>query len=55
MIGDTPYDAAAARAVGVAFIGLRCGDWGERSLQPSIGVYRDPADLLAKRQCLDPR
>lgn len=33
--------------VGVAFIGLRCGGWGERNLQPSIGVYRDPADLLA--------
>ena len=47
MVGDTPYDAAAARAAGVAFIGLRCGGWGDRDLQPAAGVFRDPADLLA--------
>ena len=46
MVGDTPYDAAAARRAGTAFVGLRCGGWADRDLQPAIGVYQDPADLL---------
>jgi HAD superfamily hydrolase (TIGR01509 family) len=45
MIGDTPYDAEAAAHAGVAFIGLRCGGWGERDLQPALAVYADPAAL----------
>jgi phosphoglycolate phosphatase-like HAD superfamily hydrolase len=45
--GDTPYDAAAARRAGVPFLGVRCGGWAERDLQPAIGVYEDPADLFA--------
>ena len=27
--------------------GLRCGGWGDRDLQPAVGVFRDPGDLLA--------
>jgi HAD superfamily hydrolase (TIGR01509 family) len=46
MIGDTPYDAEAARGAGVAFIGVRCGGWDDAHLQPALGVYEDPADLL---------
>lgn len=46
MVGDTPYDAAAARRAGVAFVGVRCGGWADRDLRPAIGVYDDPADLL---------
>jgi HAD superfamily hydrolase (TIGR01509 family) len=46
MIGDTPYDAEAARGAGVAFIGVRCGGWNDADLQPALGVYDDPADLL---------
>jgi HAD superfamily hydrolase (TIGR01549 family) len=47
MVGDTPFDAQAARAASVRFVGLRCGGWDDRSLTPSIGVYDDPAHLLA--------
>jgi len=47
MVGDTPYDAAAARRAGVPFLGVRCGGWADRDLQPAIGVYEDPAELLA--------
>ena len=46
LIGDTPYDAQAAARARVAFIGVRCGGWSDRDLQPAIGVYDDPADLL---------
>jgi HAD superfamily hydrolase (TIGR01509 family) len=47
MVGDTPYDAQAARGAGVAFVGVRCGGWRDADLQPALGVYQDPADLLA--------
>jgi HAD superfamily hydrolase (TIGR01509 family) len=47
MVGDTPYDAAAAARAGIPFVGVRCGGWIERDLQPAIGVYEGPADLLA--------
>ena len=46
MVGDTPYDAAAARQAGVSFVGVRCGGWLDADLQPARGVYDDPADLL---------
>jgi HAD superfamily hydrolase (TIGR01509 family) len=46
MVGDTLYDAKAARRAGVAFVGVRCGGWGDAELQSAIGVYEDPADLL---------
>jgi HAD superfamily hydrolase (TIGR01509 family) len=45
MIGDTPYDAEAARRAGIAFVGVRCGGWGDTDLQPAIGVYGNPADV----------
>jgi phosphoglycolate phosphatase-like HAD superfamily hydrolase len=46
MIGDTPYDAEAARRAAVAFVGVRCGGWRDDDLRPAIGVYDDPAELL---------
>ena len=48
MVGDTPYDAQAARRAGVAFIGVRCGGWDDASLQPAMAIYDDPADLAAR-------
>jgi HAD superfamily hydrolase (TIGR01509 family) len=45
MVGDTPYDASAARRAGVAFIGMRCGGWRDADLQPAIAVYPGPAQL----------
>ena len=46
MIGDTPYDAEAARRAGLAFLGVRCGGWSDADLRPSLAVFADPADLL---------
>jgi HAD superfamily hydrolase (TIGR01509 family) len=47
-VGDTPYDAEAAKKVGVSTIGLLCGGFTEMELRRAgaIAVYRDPADLL---------
>lgn len=47
MIGDTPYDVAAATSAGVAIIAVRCGGWTDETLRGATAVYEDPADLLA--------
>ena len=48
MVGDTPYDIEAARRAGVAAIALRCGGyWSDADLRGAIGIYDDPAALLA--------
>lgn len=46
MIGDTPYDVAAARTAGVPVIGLLCGGWTRFSLAGAHEIYEDPADVL---------
>jgi HAD superfamily hydrolase (TIGR01509 family) len=48
VIGDTPYDAEAARGAGLATIGVLCGGFTERSLRQAgcMAVYRDPHHLL---------
>lgn len=46
MLGDTPYDVAAARSAGVSIIALRCGGWEADELEGALAVYDDPADLL---------
>jgi phosphoglycolate phosphatase-like HAD superfamily hydrolase len=50
MIGDTPYDAIAAKRLGVGTIGMLSGGFSRQELEASgcIAVYRDPADLLAR-------
>jgi phosphoglycolate phosphatase-like HAD superfamily hydrolase len=50
MIGDTPYDAIAAKRLGVRTIGMLSGGFSRQELEASgcIAVYRDPADLLAR-------
>jgi HAD superfamily hydrolase (TIGR01509 family) len=48
MLGDTPYDVIAAARAGVRVIALRTGGWSDRELQGALGVYDDPADLLAR-------
>ena len=47
-IGDTPYDIAAAKKVGVPVIGLLCGGFPEDVLRDggASAVFRDPEDLL---------
>ena len=51
MVGDTPYDIAAANQAGVAAIALRCGGyWSDESLQGAVAIYNDPHDLLSRWQ-----
>jgi HAD superfamily hydrolase (TIGR01549 family) len=49
VIGDTIYDAEAAAKARVKSVGLTCGGSTEEQLRQAgcIGIYRDPADLLA--------
>lgn len=48
-VGDTPYDAQAARKARLRTVGLLCGGWSENDLRQAgcLAIYRDPADLLA--------
>ena len=46
MLGDTPYDVAAAGRAGVAIIAFRCGGWTDETLRGALAVFDDPADLL---------
>jgi len=50
VVGDTPYDAAAAGKLHLRTIGLLCGGWTAEELQQAgcVAIYRDPADLLAR-------
>lgn len=46
MIGDTPYDIAAATRAGVGTIAFRCGDWSDADLAAAIAIYDGPWHLL---------
>lgn len=48
VVGDTPYDAEAARSAGLAALGVLCGGFTEASLRQAgcIAIYRDPRHLL---------
>jgi HAD superfamily hydrolase (TIGR01509 family) len=48
VVGDTPYDAEAARKAGLDTIGVLCGGFPEADLSAAgcIAIYRDPQDLL---------
>jgi len=50
VVGDSPFDAEAARRAGIAFVGVRCGGFDERQLrQPGyLALYDDPAELLLR-------
>jgi HAD superfamily hydrolase (TIGR01509 family) len=49
-IGDTPYDAEAARKAGIRAIGVLCGGFTESSLRQAgcLDVYPGPAALFAR-------
>lgn len=49
-IGDTPYDALAAKRAGIGTIALLSGGFREEDLRAAgaLAVYRDDADLLAQ-------
>jgi HAD superfamily hydrolase (TIGR01509 family) len=46
MIGDTPYDVAAAKRAGVQMIAVRSGGWGDAALGAADAIYADVAELL---------
>jgi len=48
VVGDTPYDAEAARASGLKSVGVLCGGFPEEALRSAgcIAVFQGPADLL---------
>ena len=48
VVGDTPYDAEAARKAGLPTIGLLCGGFPEADLSAAgcVAIFRDPQDLL---------
>ena len=48
MIGDTPYDIAAASRAGVRTIAFRSGGWNDADLDGAIAIYDGPWDLLAR-------
>jgi HAD superfamily hydrolase (TIGR01549 family) len=49
-VGDTPYDAAGARKVNIATIGVLCGGFAESSLRQAgcVEIYPGPAALFAR-------
>lgn len=48
MLGDTPYDVAAAGKAGVGVIAFRCGGlFTDEELKGALAIYDGPADLLA--------
>ena len=55
VIGDTPYDAIAARRAGLRAVGLLCGGFPEKDLRDEgcVKIYRDPADLLVRHNELN--
>lgn len=48
MLGDTPYDVAAAARAGVRCVALRCGGWEDDELRGAHAFYDDAADLLSR-------
>lgn len=48
LLGDTPYDIAAARQAGVRTVAVRCGGWGDADLAGAVAIYDDPVGLLAR-------
>jgi HAD superfamily hydrolase (TIGR01509 family) len=47
-VGDSPYDAVAARRAGVNTVGVLCGGFPEKVLRDAgcIAIYRDASHLL---------
>ena len=50
VVGDTPYDAEAARKINIKTLGVLCGGFPEAELRAAgcVEIYRDPADILAR-------
>lgn len=50
IVGDSPYDMQAAKAIGLRTIGVRCGGFADAALREAgaDALFDDPADLLAR-------
>lgn len=48
LVGDTPYDVAAARRAGVQAIAVRSGGWRDRDLEGAVAIFDDVAALCAR-------
>jgi HAD superfamily hydrolase (TIGR01509 family) len=48
MVGDTPYDLAAAERAGVRAIAFRCGGWADSDLLSAVAIYDGPQAMLAR-------
>ena len=48
LVGDTPYDVAAARRAGVRAIALRSGCWPDTALGGAVAIYDDVAELCER-------
>ncbi len=47
LLGDTPYDVAAASRAGVRAVAVRSGGHSDAALAKAVEIYDDAADLLA--------
>ena len=54
VVGDSPFDAAAARKAGLASVGVLCGGFSSRILKAGgfEAIYKDPADLLKNMETI---
>lgn len=48
MLGDTPYDIAAAGRTGVDVIAFRCGGFSDEDLAGALAIFDGPWDLLER-------
>ena len=46
MIGDTPYDVAAAKRAGVRVVAVRSGGWGDEQLRAADAIYSGVSEML---------
>jgi HAD superfamily hydrolase (TIGR01509 family) len=47
VVGDTPYDIAAAAKLGVPAVAVRCGGFPDEELSGAAAVYDGPRELIA--------
>jgi phosphoglycolate phosphatase-like HAD superfamily hydrolase len=50
VVGDTPWDAIAAKRAGLRTVGVLCGGFPESELRDAgcVAIFRDPEDLLVR-------
>ena len=46
VIGDTPWDIAAAKAAGIATVAVRSGGFTDQQLSDAVAIYDDVAAIL---------